>query len=149
MEKFSEKTLNDPRRWNVGKCANCNSNVRYDRLGIEEDRCKVCGSNHINITLTFSDKVPKIKDRLELKAKDDSFPSKKKVRTHIITGDERSKGNGQWVKKTWVLDKDNNRYFEHVENPQTGEVIHHCDEPLSDHQGHGTAKFKKTSKESI
>ena len=32
------------------------------------------------------------------------------------------------------------RYVERVEILDTGEVIHFVDEPLSDHQGHGSAK---------
>ena len=38
------------------------------------------------------------------------------------------------------FDKNANRYYEHVEDAATGEVIHHVDEPLSEHRGHGSAK---------
>jgi hypothetical protein len=33
--------------------------------------------------------------------------------------------------------------LEHIVNPNTGEVIHHCEEPLSQHQGHGSAKRRQ------
>jgi hypothetical protein len=43
-----------------------------------------------------------------------------------------------------VIDRDNNRYFEMVTDYESGEIIHHCEEPLSEHQGHGSAKPKKS-----
>jgi len=47
------------------------------------------------------------------------------------------------MKKNRVIDKNNDKYFEQVIDPETGETVHHCEEPLSEHFGHGTAKFKK------
>jgi hypothetical protein len=38
------------------------------------------------------------------------------------------------------FDKMRDRYFEHVEDADTGEVLRHVDEPLSEHRGHGSAK---------
>lgn len=40
------------------------------------------------------------------------------------------------------IDRLRNSYHEKVTNPKTGEVVHQCDEPLSNHQGHGSAKRK-------
>jgi hypothetical protein len=39
-----------------------------------------------------------------------------------------------------------NRYSEHVEDAATGEVIHHIDEPLSEHRGHGGARQDRRDK---
>jgi hypothetical protein len=39
-----------------------------------------------------------------------------------------------------VIDREKNRYTERVTDPATGEVVHECDEPLTDHQDHGAAK---------
>jgi hypothetical protein len=41
---------------------------------------------------------------------------------------------------TRVMDRDTDRYVETVTMRETGEVVHHCDEPLSEHQGHGSAR---------
>lgn len=46
------------------------------------------------------------------------------------------------VHKQRIIDRDNDHYFEQVTDYETGEVIHHCEEPLSQHQGHGDAKRK-------
>lgn len=34
------------------------------------------------------------------------------------------------------------RYTEVVKDPDTGEIIHEVDEPLSEHRGHGSARNK-------
>jgi hypothetical protein len=46
-------------------------------------------------------------------------------------------------KKERVIDREEDFYFERITDLETGEVIHHCEEPLSSHQGHGGAKAKK------
>lgn len=58
------------------------------------------------------------------------------------TGDDLNKKTGKWMKREMVVDRDNDRYLETVTDPETGEVVHHCDEPLSKHTGHGDAKPK-------
>ena len=39
-----------------------------------------------------------------------------------------------------LIDRQNNRYVEKVIARDSGEIIHHCDEPLSEHNGHGSDK---------
>lgn len=46
----------------------------------------------------------------------------------------------RWVERLMRVDRRNNRYMEHIADPQTNDTIHHCDEPLRAHQGHGDAK---------
>lgn len=41
-----------------------------------------------------------------------------------------------------LIHRDNDLYREKVVDPDTGEVIHFCEEKLSDHKGHGSAKKK-------
>jgi len=55
-------------------------------------------------------------------------------------GDSFSTKLGRWMRRSRVIDRVNNRYFESVLDPQTGETMRHCDEPLSEHQRHGSAK---------
>jgi hypothetical protein len=47
------------------------------------------------------------------------------------------------VLKDSFFDKRRNRRYEHVEDPETGQVLKHQDHPLTEHTGHGSAKFKK------
>lgn len=79
---------------------------------------------------------------MEMKVKDDSFPSKKKVRKELIQGFDVRISKGDYVHKEREIDRDNNTYREHI-TEETGEVIHSVSESLSDHFGHGSAKIKK------
>jgi len=59
-----------------------------------------------------------------------------------VVGDDLHRKSGVWMKLTRVIDHVRNWYSEKVVNPKTGEVVHETEEPLSDHQGHGSAKPK-------
>lgn len=48
--------------------------------------------------------------------------------------------NGALARHERIIDRRNNHYSEQVTLLDSGEVVHRCDEPLSDHQGHGSAK---------
>jgi len=84
-----------------------------------------------------------IHDSLRGKVKNVTLPSSKNPRVKFFSGDDLRKSDGKWMQKEMVVDRDNNLYKELVTDPQTGEVIRDCEEALSDHVGHGDAKFKK------
>ncbi|WP_411387076.1 hypothetical protein [Pseudomonas sp. MPB03] len=86
--------------------------------------------------------VSPVVEMVDAKLKQPSLSGKKKLRFHLKSGQELSVRLGRYVNKERVLDKDNDRYLETVTDPLTGEVLRHCDEPLSEHQGRGSAKFK-------
>jgi hypothetical protein len=44
-----------------------------------------------------------------------------------------------------LIDRGGDRYREQVVDAETGELIHKCDEPLSDHQGRGSARRRPPS----
>lgn len=83
--------------------------------------------------------------KLGAKAK---HPGDKKPFIEQVTGDDVRRSTGTWVKHDRVIDRENNRYKEDVVDPKTGEVIHHCDEPLSEHTGHGDAKETRKPEDS-
>ena len=76
------------------------------------------------------------------KIKDPNLPSRKKVRAEFYQGYEKSEALGKDVRKTRDIDRCNNLYHEKVEDPETGEIVHECTEPLSNHRGHGNDKKK-------
>ena len=49
---------------------------------------------------------------------------------------------GRWTEREMVIDREKDRYFERVVDSETREVLRICEERLSDHRGHGTAKKK-------
>jgi phage FluMu protein Com len=48
----------------------------------------------------------------------------------------------RWVERLLRIDRHNNQYREVVTDPETGVIIHKCEEPLSEHRGHGDARKK-------
>ena len=60
-------------------------------------------------------------------------------------GDDLHRKSGRWMMLERVIDRAKNWYREVVTDRETGKIVHQCDEPLSDHRGHGAAK--KTPKQ--
>lgn len=56
------------------------------------------------------------------------------------SGDSFSHKAQKWVRRAMRIDRENNRYSETVVDPSRQEIIHKCEEPFSDHRGHGSAK---------
>ncbi len=52
----------------------------------------------------------------------------------------------KWMERLKVEDSRHDQYTEVVRDPDTGEIIHECQEPLSEHQGHGFARRKNDSR---
>lgn len=119
-------------------CRVCNNNIITDN-DIKE--CPKCGSNEITYMLSFSDKV-EMHDNIKGKAK---IQGKKKPIKEFNVGDEYSKSREKYVDKTRIIDRENDLYVEVVKDKETGEMIHECKEPLSEHFGHGSAKFKNNN----
>ncbi len=57
--------------------------------------------------------------------------------------DELDRNSGKWTKRTIFIDRERDLYHEVVRDPETGQIVHECQEPLSEHRGHGAAKRPK------
>ena len=116
-------------------CVDCNSS-----LPNQNDRCKKCGSTRKVIKLFIEDNL-KTYEGFGFKVKDKTKNSKKNPVLNVFQGNEICKNTGELVKKERVIDKTNNKYYEHIET-FNGKELHHSDEKLTEHQGHGDAKIK-------
>jgi len=127
------------------ECTNCGKRLPDEWISNgSKDDCPRCGSPYKMISMSIVEKAAfDIKESLSGKLKDINYNSKKNPRYEFFEGDDLRNSDGKWMKKSRVIDKNNNEYSEKVVDPETGEVIHHCEEPLSEHFGHGTAKFKQ------
>jgi hypothetical protein len=56
------------------------------------------------------------------------------------SGDERFHNTRHWRKLTRVINRRDDRYREHIIDPDSGKTIKSVDERLSEHRGHGSAK---------
>jgi hypothetical protein len=126
------------------KCGACGYPLPETMIASEtaQSPCPKCGSAKQHVTLMLSDNVGlRMRDSLAGKVKDSTFPSKKKVRREFFYGSDERKSQGDYVYKEREIDRDANRYRELVKE-ETGEVIRDVDQRLTDHTGHGSAKFK-------
>src|SRR5262245_34826187 len=126
-------------------CADCGADLPAEWVDRGADNpCPTCGSSNQHIQLGFTDNLgAKIHDSLRAKVKDPALPSKKNPRLDVFVGDDLRNADGKWMRKESVIDRDKNHYKETVVDPETGEVIHHNEESLSDHVGHGSNKPSK------
>ena len=139
--------MNEPKNPMITvKCSTCGHILPSETASSKEEiPCSKCGSIQKDITVSVEgveEKVP-LHDCVRGKVKDKTMPSKDNPRVDFITGDDLRKKDNKWMKKSRTIDKDNNLYKETVIDPKTNEVVHHCEESLSDHQGHGSAKSKE------
>ena len=59
---------------------------------------------------------------------------------NLMSGADFFKKTGKWNRREKIEDSERDQYFEHITDGETGETLHHCEEPLSKHRGHGSAK---------
>ena len=124
----------------ITECASCGEVIDTTKdTSTCKTQCSNCGSTtrkyHINSVENLQ-----VLDGWEMKGK---RPGKKKPFFEDMAKPEYSHSQNKLVKKERLIDRDNNKYYEKISDYQTGETIHHCEEPLLDHFGHGSAKFKK------
>ena len=67
----------------------------------------------------------------------------KKAAVELVQGDDLYRKSGKWNKMKRLIDRTGDDYEKLIVDPDTGEIIHHCHERLSEHQGHGSAKPPK------
>ena len=104
--------------------------------------CPKCGSTSRSFEVTAHATLT-IKEKMGMQGR---HPGKGRPFIEQVAGDDLHQKSGKWMKLSRVIDRENDSYKETVTDPTTGEIVHHCDEPLSKHTGHGDAKRKKSTK---
>ena len=99
-------------------------------------RCRRCGSDKLTVLITVEDEG-EAHEQLDLAVR--SGGGGKPVRK-VRSGDSYSHDRQKWVELHRDVNRLEDRYHEIVRDLETGEVLHECEEPLSEHQGHGSAK---------
>ena len=123
-------------------CMNCGAKLPDEWAGsAERDRCPKCGSQLATMSLNIIEEVLEPYDCVRGKIEDKNLSSKKKLKYDFIEGYEIRKLDGRLMKKSRIIDKVNDKYVEKVVDPESGEIVHLCEEPLSEHVGHGSAKL--------
>ena len=100
--------------------------------------CPRCGSTSRLSEKAFGATIS-FRTWLGLKARE---PGRRKPFLWQISGASFFRRGQRWVDRLMRFDKRNNQYQEVVSDPETGTIIHKCEEPLSKHRGHGDARKK-------
>lgn len=129
------------------KCKNCGElldepiNTPFD----QRKPCPSCGSEARLYAMELGEEIA-LHDRLKLKARHGQ-PGEIRPFLEVQIGDDLFRDTGEWNRREKIEDRENDRYMEHIVNPRTGEVIHHCEEPLSEHHGDGSDRRMEHDKE--
>jgi len=95
--------------------------------------CTRCGSEAVKVDVHVTDTIT-MRDSLDLKAK---RPGMKRPFIEQRVGHEQRRDSGRWSKIRRVIDRENDRYIEHITDDD-GNVVRDVDVPLSEHRGHGS-----------
>jgi hypothetical protein len=119
-------------------CGVCGESLDEEPRGAVTKRnpCPACGS----LTRRFSVQVYgslRFREKFGLKQK---RVGHKKPIYESIFGDDVHRASGVWNKLLQEIDRINDRYKKIVVNLEKGEVLRHCDEPLTKHVGRGSAR---------
>jgi len=107
-------------------------------LSADDKICSICGSEKKIHKVLLEEKI-EIHEQIKGKAKENGV---KKPFQEFKNGDDFHEKSGKWNIREMNIDRKNDAYSEIVKDGTTGEIIHQCDEPLSKHKGHGSAKKK-------
>lgn len=125
-------------------CKGCG--IRLDSAHVEvtaRQPCPACGDLRQSHDVTLGIVGAGARVGLSFKAR---HPGSKKAHGEVRTGPDMSVTLGKDVHKYRMIDRDGDRYVEYVDDYESGEVLHHDVEPLSEHVGHGSAKQPKGAK---
>jgi len=116
-------------------CGNCG--IKLDDKGRS---CPNCGSSKQELMITLKDTINiTVHSKIGNKFKKEGI---KKPVFECMQGDDPYKKSGTWNHRKMTIDRENNKYTEIITDKDTNELIHFCEEPLSEHFGHSSAKYK-------
>lgn len=119
-------------------CGDCGKQLNELQMLPTEARlpCPACGSMKRHVTAEFTATVTAtVGMRVIGKAS-----GVKKTFVEVRAEPSIKKSTGETVFHERTIDRRNDRYLEKVTLKSTGEVLHECDEKLSDHTNHGCAR---------
>ncbi|MDO9538295.1 MAG: hypothetical protein Q7J68_08260 [Thermoplasmata archaeon] len=119
-------------------CKECGTTIE-ESCDSERKPCPRCESMHRVFDVEIKEEI-KMYDSLSSKHKNPKKTGKSKILSEGFNGYEYSHRHQKMVAKQRLIDREGDAYREIITDIETGEVIHKCEEPLSQHTSHGTAK---------
>ena len=124
---------------NGPQCAGCGAPTARHEAGQQRQPCLSCGSSAHTYAITIAVLVT-ARASLTLKARRAGA-----VRPFLEckAGSSLFRKLGTWLHLERTIDREGDHYHEVVHDPTTGELVHYCDEPLSQHRHHGSARVRR------
>lgn len=119
-------------------CAKCDLVLEETPNIKPEDRkpCPGCGATSRKFAVSVEATLV-TRASVSYKAK---HPGAKKPHAEGFSGHQIHRKSGRWMEKQRLIDRDQDKYKELVTDSETGQIVHQCEEPLSKHIGHGSAR---------
>ena len=110
-------------------CANCGAVIDEPAGTQPENRqpCPACGSIGRNFQVALEGHI-EFHDSVRLKLKDAATG---KTKVDQFSGDDLRQKTGNWMKKVRLIDHERDQYKEVVTDPESGQEIHRCEEPIT------------------
>ncbi len=125
---------------NSTQCSTCGQPIELNRTLNTTDRapCDRCGGKSQTFNCVIQEEAQVYEQhQLKNKRKGQNRPT-----FELKIGMDLHRKSNQFRKFTRLIDREEDRYFEEIIDPETGATIRKCDQPLLEHRGHGNAKFK-------
>lgn len=125
----------------IRSCTDCGATLdeRPDTPITERLPCPSCGSKRQSFRKELSDDIG-FHSGLRYKGR---HGESEQPFVEGKAGDDLHRDSDEWNTRDMQIDHENEVYHERIVNPRTGEVIKDVTEPLTQHQGHGSAKNRK------
>lgn len=126
------------------KCTKCGKT--YEAESYKGIKCQFCGAPLKMVAVVKSELgMENMISTVCFVGKDKEIGKKKRDYKVIegMSGAEYCVSLDKHIEKVRLIDRCNNTYYEKIVDPDTNEVMHHCEENLSVHFGHGSAKIKE------
>ena len=126
------------------RCAGCGFEIVESENLPETKRtpCPQCGSLGRALVRVLTDAVG-MDDRHRMKLKGGERTTSRKPGREIMQGHDFHRKSSVWNYLYRLIDRMNDWYHKKITDPKTGKTIHECQEPLSNHEGRGSAKHSK------
>jgi hypothetical protein len=116
----------------------CNESLDHSYASPAKGICPRCGSLKRTIHIDVLTETLELHEKAKWRSRDSRRG--KPLRWGVI-GDDLHGRSGRWSLLERIFDRIKGVYYEHISDKESGAVIKHCEERLSDHRGHGSAKI--------
>jgi hypothetical protein len=125
----------------VVTCRNCGLELEDGSGTPVEDGsgCPGCGFTSRHIALSLSETIT-FHEMLGLKGRH-ATGGRPFIEQKV--GDDFHRKSGRWMRLERSIDREKNWYKEIITDPETGKIVHECEEPLSAHRDHGDKKSRR------